>query len=49
MRFVDNKPLVPIGYVQTKNPMYKKKNICKYTEIGREEIHKSLKFDDYVL
>lgn len=49
LRFVENKPLIPIGYVQTKNAMHKKKSICKYTESGREEIHKSLKFDDYVL
>lgn len=49
LRFVDDKPIIPIGYVQTKNPMYKKKSICKYTEKGREEIHKNLKFDDYVL
>ena len=49
LRFVDGKPLVPIGYVQTKNPMYKKKSICKYTESGRAEIHKNLQFDDYVL
>lgn len=31
---------------QTKNPMYKKSVICKYTEEGREEIHKNLKFDE---
>ena len=49
IRFVDNTPLVPIGYVQTKNPMYKKKSICKYTAKGRAEIHKNLKFDEYVL
>ena len=29
--------------------MYKKKSICKYTEKGREEIHKNLRFDSYVL
>ena len=29
--------------------MYKKRSICKYTESGRAEIHKNLKFDDYVL
>lgn len=49
IRFVDDRPLVPIGYVQTKNPMYKRKSICKYTESGRAEIHKNLQFDDYVL
>ena len=49
LRFVEGRPLVPIGYVQTKNPMHKKKSICKYTESGREEIHKNLQFDDYIL
>ena len=49
MRFVNGYPIVPIGYVQTKNPMYKKKSICKYTAEGRKEIHKNLKFDEYVL
>ena len=49
MRFIFDRPLVPIGYVQTKNPMYKKKSVCKYTESGRAEIHKNLQFDDYVL
>ena len=31
LRFIDGYPLVPIGYVQTKPPMYKKISICKYT------------------
>ena len=49
LRFVDEFPLVPIGYAQTKHPMYKKKSICKYTVEGRQEIHKNLQFDEYVL
>lgn len=49
LRFVCQEPICPIGYIQTKNPMYKKKKICKYTAEGREEIHKSLKFDKYVM
>ena len=49
LRFVNGYPLVPIGYVQTRNPMYKKSSICKYTTEGRQEIHKTLKFDEYVL
>ena len=49
LRFVDGYPLIPIGYVQTKPPMYKKKSICKYTVEGRQAIHKNLKFDEYVL
>ncbi len=31
IRFINNRPICPIGYVQTKNPLYKKKRICKYT------------------
>ena len=49
MRFVNGEPIAPIGYVQTKNPMHKKRSICKYTQQGRAEIHKILKLDDYVL
>jgi hypothetical protein len=29
--------------------MYKKKSICKYSVEGRQEIHKNLQFDEYVL
>ena len=49
IRFICQEPICPIGYVQTKNPMYKKKKICKYTAEGREEIHKNLQFDEFVL
>lgn len=48
IRFLNQEPICPIGYVQTKNAMDKKNKICKYTAEGREEIHKSLKFDKYV-
>lgn len=47
IRFIGDEPICPISYVRTKNPMYKKKKICKYTAEGREEIHKNLKFDEY--
>ena len=49
LRFINGYPFVPIGYVQTKHPMYKKKSICKYSVEGRQEIHKNLQFDEYVL
>ena len=49
IRFINGEALCPIGYVQTKNPMYKKKRICKYTTEGREEIHRNLKFDETVM
>ncbi len=46
LRYINGEPICPIRYVQTKNPMYKKKKICKYTAEGREEIHHNLKFDE---
>lgn len=49
LRYISGEPLCPIGYVQNKNPMYKKKKICKYTAEGREEIHRNLKFDEMVM
>ena len=49
IRFVDKQMICPIGYIKTANPMCKKRSICKYTIEGREEIHKSLKFDEYVM
>lgn len=42
LRFINGNPIVPIAYVQHKNPMDKKKSINKYTVAGREEIHKNL-------
>ena len=49
MRFICNVPMCPVGYIQTRNPMYKKKSVCKYTVMGRSEIHKNLKFDESVI
>ncbi len=49
VRFIGGIAVCPIGYIKTKNPMYKKAVICKYTEEGREEIYKNLKFDDLTL
>ena len=45
IRYLDGFPITPIGYIQTKNPMYKKKVINKYTAEGRKEVHKSLGID----
>ena len=47
--FINSEALIPISYIQTKKPMYKKVKICKYTPEGREAIHKSLKFDESVI
>lgn len=42
VKFIHGKTLVPMGYVQHKNPMDKKKCINKFTPKGRQEIHKTL-------
>ena len=42
MRYLMKYPILPIGYVQTRNPMRKNKAINKYTAHGRKSIHKNL-------
>ena len=42
VRFISSKTVAPVGYIQTKTPMFKKKKVCKYTPEGRAEIHKNL-------
>lgn len=42
IRFVSSKTVAPVGYIQNKTPLFKKKKVCKYTVEGREIIHKSL-------
>lgn len=49
IRYVGGKPLIPVGYVQHKNPMWKKRSINKYTHDGREEIHKNLRINTKIL
>ena len=49
IRFVSSKTICPVGYIKTKNPMFKKKSICKYTADGREEVHKSLKINTGIM
>jgi len=49
MRYLNKFPMCPIGYIQTKAPLYKKNEICKYTVEGRAKIHENLKFDITVL
>lgn len=49
IRYVGEKPLIPVGYVQHKNPMWKKRSINKYTPEGRAEIHKNLGVDMTIL
>ena len=42
LRFLNGHPLIPIGYVQTRDAQHKKKNVNRYTPEGRAEIHKNL-------
>lgn len=43
MRYLRDRPIIPIGFVQHRNPMNKKLSINKYTPEGRSEIHSNLK------
>ena len=47
LRFVagTEEPIYPIGYVQHKNPMNKKRSVCGYTAEGRAEIHDYLRIN----
>jgi len=38
-----DEPIYPIGFVQHKKPMARKRNICSFTPEGRKEIHSSLR------
>lgn len=42
IRYVNGQALIPIGYVQTKAPLYKRRKVNQYTAEGRKLIHKSL-------
>ncbi len=49
MRFVDGFPLCPIGFVQTKPPVNRKRTVNQYTAEGRAEIHKNLAINVSIL
>lgn len=42
MRYIGGFPILPIGYIQHRNPMNKRKDINKYTPNGRLSIHKNI-------
>jgi hypothetical protein len=42
VRYLSGHAIVPIAYVQHRVPMDKKKQINKFTPVGRAEIHKNL-------
>ena len=43
IRFVKGQAVIPIGYVQTKAPKFKRREVNQYTIEGRQTIHKNLK------
>jgi len=45
LRFLNGHPLIPVGYVQTKDAQHRRKIINKYTLEGRECIHQNLRID----
>lgn len=49
LRYLHGRPMVPVGYVQHKKPMWKRREVCKYTPEGRAVIHKNLGFDVSIL
>ena len=42
-------PIYPISYVQCKNPMNLRRNVCAYTAAGRSAIHDDLKINTSLL
>lgn len=46
IRYVSGQALIPIGYVQTKAPLFKRREVNQYTVDGRKTIHKSLEAVD---
>lgn len=40
-----DQPIYPIGYIQHKNPINKKRKICSYTPDGRSGLHDNLRID----
>ena len=42
IRYVKGEAIIPIGYVQTKAPKFKRREVNQYTTEGRKTIHKNL-------
>ena len=47
LRYVagSNEPIYPLGFVQHKHPMPRKRTVCAYTAEGRKEIHNNLQIN----
>lgn len=41
-RYINDVPIIPIGFIKTKTALMKHNGVCKYTEEGRKLIHKKL-------
>lgn len=44
-----DQPIYPIGYIQHKNPLGKKRSSCCYTPDGRKGLHDNLRINMYLL
>lgn len=40
-----DEPIYPIGYIRCRKPMQKKRTICSYTTVGRQELHDNLRIN----
>lgn len=49
IRFISSKTVAPVGYIQTKTPLFKKKKVCKFTPEGRDEIYRNLGINTSVM
>ena len=49
LRFLNGHPLIPVGYVQTKDAQHKRRIVNRYTPEGREIIQKNLQINTSVL
>lgn len=49
LRFINNRPIIPIAYIKTKPPMNKIQEETPYSRYGRSLIHKDLEIDLRVL
>lgn len=49
MRFLHERPIVPVGAISQKNAQNKRKSVNKYTAEGRELIHKNLAINTDVM
>lgn len=49
LRYINGIAIIPVGYCRHKSPMYKRKSVNKYTVEGRQQIHKMLSVNVYVI